>query len=54
MPEIAWYASFIFLGFSVSIGILVYMLFYVKKKKGSEKQGETTLKELEKKYGKKG
>ncbi|MCX7000020.1 MAG: hypothetical protein NT106_06975 [Candidatus Sumerlaeota bacterium] len=54
MPDIAWYASFIFLGLSVSVGILVYLLFYVKKKKGSGEQEETTLKELEKKYGKKG
>lgn len=54
MPDFAWFASFIFLGFSVSLGILVYMLFYRKKKKSSGSKKSATLEELERQYGKKG
>lgn len=54
MPNFAWYASFIFLGFSVSLGVLVYMLFYRKRKKSTGGKKSETLEELERKYGKKG
>ena len=54
MPEIAWYASFIFLGLSVSVGVLIYMLFHHKKKKGEGEKKGTTLEDLEREYGKKG
>ena len=65
MPGIAWFASFIFLGLSISIGLLVYLLLYRKKRKREDslppeleeydpKKKETTLEELERTYGKRG
>ncbi len=66
MPGFAWIASFVFLGLSVSIGILIYFVLYAKKKKTEEDlppelkerniaQNEgTTLEDLERTYGKKG
>jgi len=54
MPDFAWFSSLIFLGFSVSLGVLVYMLFYKKKKKSSSGKKSATLEELERQYGKKG
>jgi|GEM_PF-530470 len=68
MPVVSWFASFIFLGLSVSVGLLIYFLLYSKKKKDQEeglppelrgdfterKKEEETLEDLEKTYGKKG
>jgi len=67
LPSIAWYASFIFLGLSVSIGLLVYLILYGKKKKKGEQdlppeiadamkdsEKDKSMKELERKYGKRG
>ena len=67
MPRVAWFASFIFLGLSVSIGLLVYLLLYRRKDQEEEKeippelqeledekQEKESLKDLERKYGKKG
>ena len=66
MPGFAWIASFVFLGLSVSIGLLIYFLLYGKKKKTEEdlppelkelnkaQDEETTLNDLERIYGKKG
>ena len=54
MPDFAWFSSLIFLGFSVSLGVLVYMIFYKKKKKSSSRKKSATLEELERQYGKKG
>lgn len=66
MPVISWFSSFIFLGLSISIGLLIYFLFYSKKKdkepdlplelknETDKKADSGTIEELEKKYGKKG
>ncbi|MBN1902308.1 hypothetical protein JW926_13365 [Candidatus Sumerlaeota bacterium] len=67
MPVISWFSSFIFLGLSVSLGLLIYFLFYAPKKKDKEpdlppelerqspeSNDASTLENLEKKYGKKG
>jgi hypothetical protein len=66
MPFISWFASFIFLGLSISIGLLIYFILYGKKKENeldlppelkkpsSKEDDASTLEELEKKYDKKG
>jgi hypothetical protein len=66
MPVVSWFASFIFLGLSLSIGLLIYYLLYKKRKEkepdlppelkiSSPGENEpSSLEELEKKYGKKG
>jgi len=57
MPLFAWIASFVFLGLSISVGLLIYFLFSSKnkgKKDHPRDEGGTTLKDLERFYGKKG
>jgi len=62
-----WYASFVFLGLSLSIGLLIYMVYRERSKARKGKHGHTRLgskhvprqsksplEELEDKYGKKG
>ena len=62
-----WYASFVFLGMSLSIGLLIYMVHRERTKARKGKHGHTRpgskdmpgqskspLEELEDKYGKKG
>ena len=68
MPAISWFASFIFLGLSVSIGLLIYLL-VSRKKKGEEDEQllppelrniskdthqDDTVEDLEHRYKKKG
>jgi hypothetical protein len=67
MPVITWFASFIFLGLSLSIGLLVYLLMSKKKKDDEEeelppelqnivkkKDEKSTVEDLERQYKKKG
>jgi hypothetical protein len=66
MPSF-WYASFVFLGLSISIGLLIYMIQKDRKRSGRDgyghkdrssrdvdKKSKSLLEELEEKYGKKG
>lgn len=66
MPSF-WYASFVFLGLSLSIGLLIYMVNKDRNKarkgkhgyhrpgtKNAPGQSKSPLEELEEKYGKKG
>jgi len=67
MPTLSWFASFIFLGLSLSIGLLFWLLVSKKKKNDEEeklppeirkivekKNAKTTLEDLERQYKKKG
>jgi len=67
MPTLSWFASFIFLGLTVSIGLLVYLLASRKKDKDEKealppelqkmikkKDEKTTVEDLERVYKKKG
>ncbi len=67
MPVFSWFASFIFLGLSVSVGLLVYLIVSKKKKSSDEEElppeirnivkkpdGTTTVEDLERQYKKKG
>jgi hypothetical protein len=66
MPSF-WYASFVFLGLSLSIGLLIYILHKERNKtrkgkhghgrpgsKDAPGQSKSLLKDLEDQYGKKG
>ncbi len=70
MPPFAWFASYIFLGLSICVGILLYMVMYSKRKRRRKKSADlppdvndlinppsdkgSALDELERRYGKKG
>lgn len=68
MPYIAWVSGFIFLGLSVSIGLLFYLILYGRKDKNTsrrnasdelrdyleENKDEESQEDLEKEFKKKG
>jgi len=67
MPFMSWFASFIFLGLSISVGLLIYLLLYKKKDRDheeelppelqnirKEKDKGTSVEDLERVYKKKG
>ncbi len=45
-----WYASYVFLGLSLAIGIAIYLIYKEVKKKEERRKRESPLVELERKY----
>ncbi len=45
-----WYASYVFLGLSLGIGLLVYLVYRDLKRRQRKRQESSPLRELEKKY----
>ncbi len=48
-----WYSSYVYLGLSLAIGILVYLVYRDIKRKREERRRKSPLRELEEQYLKK-